>query len=565
MFNKTAIIPQKQKLIVYIFLAIITFAGYWQVHQFEFINFDDNVYVSENVVVQSGLTKEGFFWAFSTKYFGLWNPLVWLSFMADYQFYGLNAGGYHVTNLILHILSTLLLFRLFSTMTGEIWKSAFVAAFFALHPLHVESVAWVSERKDVLSAFFWMLTLCLYVFYTEKQSIKRYLLIVFSFVLALLSKPMVVTLPLIMILLDYWPLKRFENQNRLSDTIVWQLREKLPFIVLSAVLIAFTLYVPNEQQAFEKSFSVMSRLANAPVAFVTYVAKTFWPQDMTIFYPFPSHIPVWQIIGSVLLIIIMTAAVMVTVKRLPHLFVGWVWFIITIAPVIGILQIGDFAMADRYHYLPSIGIAMMLAWGIPHFIKHEVLRKYILLPVALVFLASLAFLAWQQCAYWKNNIELWNHAIQATEDNYMAHNNLASALLEKGETEKAMHHYHKAIDINHYPAAYYNIGIIYYRLGQDQQSIDYFKKAIHEKADYAAAYFNLGIVYQMLGLQQQALEQYNEATRLLPSHANAYNNKAFILLNSGNYIPGCANAQKACKLGNCRTLIWATGRKLCNQ
>jgi hypothetical protein len=376
---------------------------------------------------------------------------------------------------------------------------------------------------------------------------------------------MVVTLPLIMILLDYWPLKRFENQKGLSDTISWQLREKLPFIVLSAVLVAFTLYVPNEQQAFEKSFSVMSRLANAPVAFVTYLAKTFWPQDMAIFYPFPSQIPVWQITGAILLIATVTAAVIMTVKRLPHLFVGWFWFIITIAPVIGILQIGDFAMADRYHYLPSIGIAIMLAWEIPHCIKREVLRKNILWPVALVFLASLAFLAWQQCAYWKNNIELWNHAIQATEDNYMAHNNLASALLEKGETEKAMHHYHKAIDINHYPAAYYNIGIIYYRLGQDQQSIDYFKKAIHEKADYAAAYFNLGIVYQMLGLQQQALEQYNEATRLLPSHANAYNNKAFILLNSGNYIPGCANAQKACKLGNCRTLIWATGRKLCNQ
>jgi len=553
----------KNKLAIYTILAIITFAAFWQVDQFEFINFDDNVYVSENVVVQSGLTQEGFFWAFGTKYFGLWNPLVWLSFMADYEFYGLHAGGYHVTNLILHILSTLLLFRLFSTMTGEIWKSAFVAAFFALHPLHVESVAWVSERKDVLSAFFWMLTLCLYVFYTEKQSIKRYLLVVFSFVLALLSKPMVVTLPVIMILLDYWPLKRFENQKGLSDTIVWQLREKLPLLALSVVIVIITFYNPNESFP-HKIIPLDIRLANAPVAFVTYVVKTFWPHDMAIFYPFPSQIPVWQIIGSVLLIIIMTAAVLAIVKRLPHLFVGWFWFIITIAPVIGILQIGDFAMADRYHYLPSIGIAMMLAWGIPHFIKREVLRKYILLPVALVFLASLAFLACQQCAYWRNNIELWNHAIQATEDNYMAHNNLASALLEKGETEKAMHHYHEAIAINHYPAAYYNIGVIYYRMGQHQQSIEYFKKAIREKADYAAAYFNLGIVYQTLGLPQQALEQYNEATRLLPAHANAYNNKAFIFLNAGNNLPGCANAQKACKLGNCRTLIWAQEKGICN-
>jgi len=450
-------------------------------------------------------------------------------------------------------------------MTGEIWKSAFVAAFFALHPLHVESVAWISERKDVLSAFFWMLTLCFYVFYTEKQSVKRYLLVFFSFILALLSKPMVVTLPVIMILLDYWPLKRFENHKGLSRLILWQIKEKLPLIVLSVALVAFTLYVPGEQQSFEKSFPVMSRLANAPVAFVTYLVKTFWPHNMAIFYPFPSQTPVWQITGAILLIMAITAAVIITVKRLPHLFVGWFWFIITIAPVIGVLQIGDFAMADRYHYLPSIGLAVMLAWGMPYFIKREVRHKYILLPVALVFLASLAFFAWRQCAHWRNNIELWNHAIQATEDNYMAHNNLASALLEKGDAEKALYHYNKAIDINHYPAAYYNIGIIYYRLEQYQQSIDYFKKAIHQKADYAAAYFNLGIVYQALGLQQQALEQYNEATRLSPGHANAYNNKAFIYLNTGNNFQGCANAQKACKLGNCRTLIWATGRKLCNQ
>ncbi len=291
----------KSKIIFYIILAVFTITVYWQVQGFDFINYDDPAYITENSHIQSGMTKEGFLWAFSTKYFGLWNPLVWLSFMADYELYGLHAGGYHVTNLIFHILSTLLLFWLFSRMTGEIWKSAFVAAFFALHPLHVESVAWVSERKDVLSAFFWMLTLCFYVFYTEKQSIKRYLLVFFSFVLALLSKPMVVTLPLIMILLDYWPLKRFENQNRLSDTIVWQLKEKLPLIVLSAALVAFTLYVPGEQQAFEKSFPVMSRLANVPVAFVTYLVKTFWPHDMAIFYPFPSQTPVWQITGAILL------------------------------------------------------------------------------------------------------------------------------------------------------------------------------------------------------------------------------------------------------------------------
>ena len=231
MINKFNFNTDKKKLIIYILLVAVTFAAFVQINKHNFVDLDDFVYVTENVHVQSGITLASSRWALTTTYAEFWHPLTWLSLMADYELYGLHAGGYHVTNIIFHILSTLLLFWLFHRMTGALWKSAFVAAFFALHPLHVESVAWVSERKDVLSAFFWMLTLCIYVVYTEKQSIQRYLLVVFSFVLALLSKPMVVTLPLIMILLDYWPLKRFENQNRLSDTIVWQLKEKLPLII----------------------------------------------------------------------------------------------------------------------------------------------------------------------------------------------------------------------------------------------------------------------------------------------------------------------------------------------
>ena len=249
MLNKINISPGKQKLIVYIVLTVVTLAVFWQVNQFDFINFDDNVYVTENIHIQSGITLDGFRWAFSTTYAEFWHPLTWLSLMFDYQLYGLNAGGYHLTNLILHILSTLLLFWLFNRMTGAIWKSAFVAAFFALHPLHVESVAWIAERKDVLSAFFWMLTLCLYVYYTEKPVIKRYLLVLFSFVLALMSKPMVVTLPVIMILLDYWPLKRFESQK--GNLILWQLKEKIPFFILSAVFSIITLYAQIQSLSFK--------------------------------------------------------------------------------------------------------------------------------------------------------------------------------------------------------------------------------------------------------------------------------------------------------------------------
>ncbi len=469
MLNKLNINPRKQKLIVYIALTVVTLAVFWQVNQYDFINFDDQVYVTENSHIQSGITLDGFRWAFSTRYADLWHPLTWLSFMFDYQLHGLNAGGYHLTNLILHILSALLLFWLFNRMTGAIWRSAFVAALFALHPLHVESVAWIAERKDVLSAFFWMLTLCLYVYYTEKPVIKRYLPVVFSFVLALMSKPMVVTLPVIMILLDYWPLKRLESRKtatipdkryacfhksrrkgnqirkrsteekyisksdkrKLSETRIagiiplWQLWEKIPFFILSAVLVIITLYNPNQQETSLKAFSLISRLANAPVAFVTYLEKTFWPHDMAIFYPFSDQLPVWQVLGATILIIVISAAVIVMAKRLPYLFVGWMWYAITLLPVIGIIQISltaPYSMADRYHYLPSIGIAVMLAWGIPLLIKREDMRKKILFPAAIAALAIMAVLTWKQCGYWKNSIELFNHALQVTKDNDMAHN-----------------------------------------------------------------------------------------------------------------------------------------------
>ncbi|MGD0280454.1 MAG: hypothetical protein ABSC11_14300, partial [Smithella sp.] len=471
MLNKIEISPQRQKLIVYIVLTIITLAVYWQVNQYAFVNLDDYGYVTENNHIQSKITLEGVHWAFTTRYTNLWNPLVWLSFMFDYQLHGLNAGGYHITNLILHILSALLLFWLFNRMTGAIWKSAFVAAFFALHPLHVESVAWISERKDVLSAFFWMLTLCLYVYYTEKPVIKRYLPVLFSFVLALLSKPMVVTLPVVMILLDYWPLGRLQsrkvttnmtgimpvssdqgkqitkskkghkktksNKEALKNDMspanlqimpetgiagiipLWQLWEKIPFLILSAILVVITLYAPNDQETSFKVFSLGSRLANAPVAFVVYLGNTFWPHDLAVFYPFSDQLPLWQVFRAIIIIIIISAAVIVMAKRLPYLFAGWLWYAITVLPVIGIIQISlttPYAMADRYHYLTSIGLAVMLAWGIPSLIKRKELRKKILFPASTAAIIIMAVLSWQQCGYWKNSITILNYELQTTGD-----------------------------------------------------------------------------------------------------------------------------------------------------
>jgi Tfp pilus assembly protein PilF len=570
MSNNINISPQRQTLIVYIVLTVVTLAVFWQVNQYDFINFDDNVYVTQNSHIHSGLTPEGVRWAFSTQYLGLWNPLVWLSFMFDYQIYGLNAGGYHLTNRVLHLLSTLLLFWLFNRMTGAVWKSAFVAAIFAFHPLHVESVAWISERKDVLSAFFWMLTLCLYVYYTEKPVIIRYLLVLFSFVCALMSKPMVVTLPVIMIILDYWPLERFQSKK--GKLILWQLKEKIPFFILSAALVIITLHSPQNTAlrtlynifGQPKEFPLFSRIANALVSYVTYLEKTFWPHDMAIFYPFPSQIPVWQVIGASLLILIITTAVIVMIKRLPYLFVGWMWYAITIAPVIGIIQISAYAMADHYHYLPSVGIAVMLAWGIPSLIKSEDMRRKILFPAGIIFLTIMAFLSWKQCGHWKNSITLFSHALQVTKDNYLAHNNLGLALFAEGKSMEAIDHYNKAIRITPDCAGFYsNRGLAYAKLGQHKRAIEDYNKAVCITPDYADAYNNRGIAYYKLGHYQRAIEDFNETIRLKPYDALAYNNRGNVYINQGNKKLGCPDAQKACELGICNILEMAKGKGLC--
>jgi hypothetical protein len=573
MLNKININHQKQILFIYIALAVVTLAVFWQVHQYDFINYDDNVYITANDHIQ-GITLDGIRWAFSTTYAEFWHPLTWLSLMFDYQLYGLQAGGYHLTNLILHVLSTLLLFWLFNRMTKSIWKSAFVAALFALHPLHVQSVAWIAERKDVLSAFFWMLTLCLYVYYTEKPVIKRYLLVLFSFLLALMSKPIVVTLPVIMILLDYWPLGRLQSQkigNNLSDIMpvstnkrkkktktkkeslkenislrnnrklsetkiigilpLWQLREKIPFFVLSAVFSIITVYahyIPSVIENFNDP--LYFRMASATVSFVTYLEKTFWPHNLAICYPVLDQLPAWQVLSASLLILVVSAVVIVSVKRLPYLFVGWLWYIITLLPVIGIVQAKIPVIAGQYTYLPLIGISIMLAWSIPLLFPQEETQKKILFPVGIVVLAILAVLTWKQCGYWKNSIEIFTHALSTTKNNYIA---------------------------------YDNRGIAYYELGEYQRAVDDFNKGINFKSDNYKAYNNRGNTYVKLGQYQLAIEDFNEAIRIIPDYAQAFNGRGLAYLLQGNKELGCHDAQKACELEYCELLKLAKSKGLC--
>jgi Flp pilus assembly protein TadD len=490
-------------------------------------------------------------------------------------------------------------------MTGAIWRSAFVAALFALHPLHVESVAWIAERKDVLSAFFWMLTLCLYVYYTEKPVIRRYLLVLLCFAFALMSKPMVITLPVVMILLDYWPLGRLQsrkivtnmrevipvstnkekqknkskkealkknisppNNQKLSEPGIagiiplWQLKEKIPFFILSAVMVIITLYIPENTDMPDtpdfKLIPLISRFANAPVAFVTYLEKTFWPHNMAVFYPFPEQIPLWQVMGASLLILIITTAVIVMIKRLPYLFAGWLWFSITIAPVIGIIQVSiaaPYAMADRYHYLPSIGLAVMLAWGIPAFIKSEGIRKKVIFPAGIIFLAIISFLSWNQCGYWKNSIELFSHALKVTDDNWLAYNSRGIVYAPLGNYKQAIEDFNRVIEIRPgYADAYDNRGNAYKDIGNYRQAIEDYNMAIEIKPGFAVTYYNRGNAYKDIGNYRQAIEDYNRAIEIRPDFAQAYYNRAFIYLQQGDKISGCRDARKACELGNCKLL-----------
>ncbi len=541
-------VPKRQILVISALLILAVLAVFWQAREFGFVQLDDNTYVTQNPHLRSGLTAEGIRWAFGTTSCEFWHPLTWLSFLLDFELFGLHPGGYHLTNVVWHLLATLLLFALFCRMTGCLWRSAFVAAFFALHPLHVESVAWVSERKDVLSAFFWMLTLYLYVYYTEKPALKRYLPVVFSFVCGLMSKPMVVTLPLVMILLDVWPLKRL-NFDR--EGLLQQLKEKLPLLTLSAVFTAVTIYAQYRPAGRDLQFPLASRAANAFVSLVTYLQKTLWPTHLAAFYPFPDHIPALKAVAAVALILLITASAAAAAKRLPFLFVGWFWFLICISPVAGVVPIGDFAMADRFHYLPSIGLSVILAWGLPAIIKNDTLAKKFLLAAAGLFLLAMGIVSYQQTTVWKNSLALAEHTLNATRNNFMAHNGLGVALMREGKIQEAVAHFNQAIALApHKSHLYSNRGIAHHQLGNHQSALEDFNRAISIDPRNESAYNNRGCLYNDLGQHQKAVDDLSAAIRLKPDYVEAYHNRAKAHDRLGRYQQAVDDYNRAMILNN---------------
>ena len=518
--------------LVIFLLIVLSCLAFGRIAGNNFINYDDNKYITENNYLQHGINKESVKWAFTTTYFSYWHPLTWLSHILDWSIFGANPSGHHLVSLLLHIFAVIFLFLFLNKTTDDVWLSAFAAAFFAIHPLRVESVAWASERKDVLSMCFAMACLYSYAFYAKLPKLSRYLLCLVLFSLALMSKPTMVTLPFVLMLLDYWPLKRWptERRNNLAGKLIL---EKFPFICLSIAVCVITFWAQNkdEQIASIEHLPFFNRVANSLTSYTFYLGKTFWPDNLAVFYPYDLSLSLWKIIFSGTILTVTTIVVFYCIRKLPFLFVGWLIYLGTLIPVIGFVQSGAQSMADRYTYLPSIGIIFMLAGGISYLIKNANINEKIILPAAIAVITVMAILTWRQCGYWQNSLNLFSHALRVTQNNYLAHNSR---------------------------------GIAYGEISQYQQAIDDFNKAIFLKPDYFKAYNNRGFAYTKLGQYQNAVHDYNEAIRLKPDYATAYENRGFVYLIQGNNMSGCSDLQKACSLGICTTLEVAKFKGYCN-
>lgn len=540
-------------IVLCLLLLAITLAVYGQVVKHDFVSLDDDIYLTENYYVLAGLTTAGIVWAFSFTDSPYWHPLTWLSHMLDCQLYGLSPSMHHLTNVVLHLANTLLLFLVFYRMTGALWRSCFVAALFALHPLNVESVAWVSERKNLLSTFFWLLTMVFYVRYSKKPCLARYVLVVSIFALGLMAKPMLVTLPFVLLLLDYWPLGRFPFQQVDSDTRteaapatipVFQktisvnlVLEKVPLLILS-VLSSFLTSLSVQRSGIVISTTLVPmklRIANAIVSYARYIGKLIWPQDLAVFYPYPSTVPLWQSVGAGLLLAGISFLVIRAWRKLPYLCIGWLWYLGTLIPAIGLVQAGQWpAMADRFTYVPAIGLFVMLAWLIPHVLTKWRYRKTGLVLAAGALLAALLLLTRAQLNRWSNTITLFEHTLKVTENNYLAHNNLGNALARQGKLKQAKDNYVKALRINPtFPRAHNNLANVLARQGKSQEAIAHYTKALEIKPNFPKAHNNLGNVLARQGKNQEAIVHYTKALQIKPDFAGAHNNLGNILQGQG--------------------------------
>jgi protein O-mannosyl-transferase len=578
-------------------LAVTTLAVFLPVGRHGYVNYDDSDYVTANSHVQSGLSWENVGWAFKSGHASNWHPLTWISHMLDLQIFGDRPGAQHLVSVGFHIANALLLFLLLRRMTGALWRSFMVAALFALHPLHVESVAWVSERKDVLSAFFFLLTLGAYVQYVEARRAKDrwqgpetggkksedrsskpeggpksdgrnpkasggrqivtsgivqnssrifhlpssifYLLSICFFALGLMSKPMLVTLPFVLLLLDYWPLGRMQNVDasgtrNAARTLLRLFLEKLPFFALVAASSLVTFIVQRRGGAVSTALSPYARVANALVAYVRYIRKMFWPSDLSVLYPHPGHWPAWEVAGAVALLLAICAVAILLGRRRPYLVVGWLWFCGTLVPVIGLVQVGIQSMADRYTYLPLIGVFIMLVWGIAEWLPNRPWRTQVLATLSLLVLAACTLLTARQIQFWRNSEALFRHAVKVTQDNYLAYNNLGFYLNGQGRKTEAIENYQQALRINPvYEDALNNLGYALAEQKKYLEAIPLYEAALRVRPNHVEVHNNLGNALSEIGKIDEAIKHYLIVLQQQPDHADANNNLGIALAMQG--------------------------------
>ncbi|MEO5802757.1 MAG: tetratricopeptide repeat protein [Verrucomicrobiota bacterium] len=542
------------KWVICLVLVFSIFALFYQVVDYDFVNYDDSGYVGDNVHVQNGLTRDGIIWAFTTGHMSNWHPLTWLSHMLDMEIFGPKPGAQHFTNILFHALNSLLVFLVFEKMTGALWRSGFAAALFALHPLHVESVAWISERKDLLSTFFWMLTIWAYVVYAENKLRKKnraantkfprsfYFLSLLFFTLGLMSKPMVVTLPFVLLLLDIWPLQRLQlPQEKGRINLDWRglsrlFAEKLPFFTLTigASIVTFIVQKKGGAVSSLAGLSMISRIENSVISYVRYIGKTFWPNDLSILYPHPGSWPLGPVIAASLFLLGVSALAIWLARSRAYFLVGWFWFLGTLVPVIGLVQVGMQSIADRYTYIPLIGLFGALTWGAADVFSRWNFPKVALGMGAGIILFCCAALTKTQVGYWRDSETLFGHAIKVTKKNFIAYNNLGFFYSHKERYNEAIESYRKSLEIEpRFEDAHNNLGYALAKLGNHQEAIAHYNVALKLKPELVEAHNNLGNSLAEIGKVDEAIAHYEIVLAKNPRHADALNNFGVALAMKG--------------------------------
>ncbi len=565
--------------LIWLALVVMTWTVFFQVLDFEFVDYDDGPYVFDNQHVLGGLTWENVRWSLSgagTELMGIWHPLTWLSLMLDAQIFGSGAYGFHLTNLLFHTASVLMLFTVLRRMTGAVWNSAFVAALFAVHPLHVESVAWVSERKDVLSMFFGLVALWAYARYARRPSASWYLLALTAFVLSLLSKPMLVTLPFLLLVLDWWPLRRVRGSTSSDEStactadaigrdvatpeggpscpprswgrLFW---EKSPFFVITAVFCLVAVLGQHKAGAVSSLEQVPlgMRASNAIVVYVIYIGMNVWPTKLSFYYPFPDSIPLLDVVGSAVLLILVTLVAIAQARQRPYLLVGWLWYLGTLVPMIGLVKAGGPGICDRFTYFPGLGLFIAVTWLAAAVVPVGFWPRRALWLFGAVLLIAYTVTAWRQASVWRNSITLFEHSLAVTEKNEQIHTNLGAVWQEKKNFDKAIYYYRKAIEIEpQHAMAHVNLGKVLSILGRFNEAIEHYQAALEVDPEHLSACNNLGNLLCEQGQYDEAVRSLREAIRIDPKFAIARCNLGFALIGQGKFDEAQRHFQEAARI-----------------